>query len=106
MKKRKFRKYHEELIESLKKPAEAAAYLTAALEENDQEVFLLALRDVAEAYGGMGKLSQKTKLNRENLYKMLSKKGNPAFYSLETLLKALGLKFTIQAFPSVRFSVP
>lgn len=98
MKKRKFRKYHEELIESLKNPAEAAAYLTAALEENDQEVFLLALRDVAEAYGGMGKLSQKTKLNRESLYKMLSKKGNPEFYSLETLLKALGLKFTIQVF--------
>jgi len=44
--------YQKDLIEALKNPAEAAAYLNAALEEVDRETFLLALRNVAEANGG------------------------------------------------------
>jgi probable addiction module antidote protein len=40
-------------------------------------VFLLALRNVAEARG-MTKLAARSKLNRESLYKMLSKRGNPS----------------------------
>ncbi len=44
-------KYEDGLKASLIDPHEAAAYLNAALEENDQEVFLLALRDIAEARG-------------------------------------------------------
>lgn len=82
--------YQEELVEDLKDPSEAAAYLNAALEDEDPRVFLSALRDVAEAHGGMTRLSEATKLNRENLYKMLSEKGNPELHSLETLLHALG----------------
>jgi DNA-binding phage protein len=44
--------YQEDLIEDLKDPREAAAYLNAAMEEGDRELFLLALRNVAEAHGG------------------------------------------------------
>lgn len=88
--------YQEELIGDLKDPSEAAAYLSAALEDEDPKVFLLALRDVAEARGGMTKLSEATKLNRENLYKMLSEKGNPELHSLEALLHALGLRLAIE----------
>lgn len=69
--------YQEDLIESLKDPREAAAYLNAAMEDGDRALFLLALRNVAEAHGGMSAVSQKTQLNRESLYRMLSKKGNP-----------------------------
>ena len=43
--------YRRDLIEALKDPKEAAAYLNAALEEGDREVFLLALRNVADANG-------------------------------------------------------
>ena len=90
--------YKEDLIESLKDLDESVEYLNASLEDGDPEVFLLALRDVAEARGGgMTKLSEKTKLNRENLYKILSEKGNPALTSLETLLDALGLRLSIQS---------
>ncbi len=89
--------YQEELIESLKDPEEAAEYLTAALEDGDPEVFLLALRDVAEARGGgMTKLAEKAKLNRENLYRMLSEKGNPELYSLGALLDALGFRLAVK----------
>lgn len=98
--KRKSKKYQESLIESLKNPREAAAYLNAALDDGDEKVFLLALRNVAEAYGGMGKLSESSRLNRENLYRMLSKKGNPELGSLNTLLNSLGLKLSVKIIPS------
>jgi DNA-binding phage protein len=56
--------YHEYLIERLRDPAEALVYLKAALEEKDlPEVFLLALRNVAESRG-FSKLAQDTKLHR------------------------------------------
>ena len=46
--------------------------------------FLLALRDVVEAHGGVGQLAKVAKLNRESLYKLLSKDGNPRLSSLES----------------------
>lgn len=88
--------YQDYLIESLKDCRRAAAYLDAALEENDPELFLLALRNVAEAQGGLLKTSKKTKLNRANLYRMLSKKGNPELFSLESLLEAFGLRLAVE----------
>ena len=88
-------KYETGLKTSLMNPNEAAAYLDAALEENDQEVFLLALRDVAEAHG-FSKVAQDTLLNRENLYRMLSSTGNPQLSSLITLLRSLGLRLAVE----------
>ena len=91
----KSKSYQADLIESLRESREAAEYLNAALEENDPELFLLALRNVAEAQGGMAQLADKTKLNRESLYKMLSERGNPELRSLEALLHALGLRLAV-----------
>lgn len=91
--------YQKDLIESLKDPCEAAAYLNAAIEEGDRAVFLLALRNVAEARGGMTALAEKANLSRESLYKMLSTKGNPEIKSLYTLLHAMGLRLAIEAEP-------
>ena len=88
--------YQEDLIESLKDSREAAAYLNAAMEEGDRVLFLLALRNVAEAHGGMAAVSEKARLNRESLYRMLSKKGNPEIKSIFTLLHSMGLKLTIE----------
>ncbi len=93
---KKITTYQEDLIEALKDPREAAAYLNAAIEEGDRELFLLALRNVAEARGGMTALSRKSKLNRESLYKMLSKNGNPEIKSILMLLQAMGLKLSIE----------
>jgi len=72
------RDYREHLDEVLKDDAEAVAYLNAALAEEDPEVFLLALRDVARTReGGLAGLAEKAQLNREHLYRMLSENGNP-----------------------------
>jgi probable addiction module antidote protein len=88
--------YQEDLIESLKDLREAAAYLNAAMEKGDQALFLLALRNVAEAQGGMAKVAEKAQLNRENLYRMLSKKGNPEIKSIVRLLHSMGLRLTVE----------
>jgi probable addiction module antidote protein len=68
--------------------------LTAALAEEDSAVFLLALRDVADARG-MSTLAAKAQLNRENLYRMLSEHGNPQLDSLTALLDALDLRLAV-----------
>src|ERR1019366_7887866 len=44
--------YRKSLLESLRNPEAAAQYLNACLEDGDAGVFLLALRDVADARGG------------------------------------------------------
>jgi probable addiction module antidote protein len=89
------RRYEDVLDEDLKDPAEAAGYLNACLEDGDPDVFLLALRDVARARGGVGKLAEATELNREHLYRMLSENGNPELRSLEVLLDALGFRLAV-----------
>src|SRR3970040_857299 len=92
----KSRNYQSNLLEALKDPNEAVEYLNAALEDGEPEVFLLALRDVVDSYGGMGKLAASTSLNRENLYRMLSTKGNPEFFSLSTVLDAVGFRLAVE----------
>jgi len=87
--------YHPELIKALRDPREAVEYLNASLEDGDPEVFLLALRDVAEAQGGVAEVAEAAKLNRENLYRMLSNRGNPELRSLDALLHALGFRLAI-----------
>lgn len=98
---RKLRTFKEVLREDLKDPVEARAYLEVALEnyeeDHDIEAFLMALRDVTEAQGGISKLAQKTHLNRQNLYRALSSRGNPKLDTLETILHGLGFKLSIQS---------
>jgi probable addiction module antidote protein len=89
--------YHDYLIRSLKDPKQAEGYLNAALEDGDARIFLIALRNVAEAQGGMGKAAAKSKLNRESLYRMLSKKGNPGLQSLAALLSSLGFRLAVES---------
>ena len=89
--------YQSDLINALKDPLEAQEYLNAALEDGNPEVFLLALRDVAEArLGGIKQLADVTKLNRESLYRMLSFKGNPELKSLSAILSTLGYRLAIE----------
>ncbi|HEU5280801.1 MAG TPA: addiction module antidote protein [Gammaproteobacteria bacterium] len=92
--------YHDQLIESLQDPKEANSYLHIAMEEyhedGDSEALLVALRNIAEAKGGMSKLAQKTHLNRQSLYHVLSKKGNPTLEKLDLILKGLGYRLAIQ----------
>ena len=94
----KTKKYEDSLIESLKDPVEAAAYLTVHIEddsEHAEETFLLALRDVAKAYG-IREVAEKAKLGRESLYKTLSGSVDPKLNTLRNILDSIGLKITIE----------
>ena len=90
--------YHEDLVKRLKDPKRALGYLNACLnqEDFDEGVLLLALRDVAEAHGGLRNLAKRTGLNREHLFKILSKNGNPRLDSLTQLTNALGFRLAFQ----------
>ena len=89
--------YQENLLHELQDPNEAIAYLNAALMDADPRVFLLALRSVIDAQNiDISATAKKAKLNRENLYKMLSKKGNPQFSSLVALINAMNWHLAIQ----------
>jgi probable addiction module antidote protein len=94
--------YRDALLESLRDPDEAAHYLTACLEDGDAGVFLLALRDVAEAHGGIRTVSRSAQLNRESLYRALSKSGNPSLERLSAVLNACGLRLAVHAAAPVR----
>jgi probable addiction module antidote protein len=88
--------YEPSLIEQLKDPAEAAAYLEAVLEDGDQGAIMIALRQVARAQGGLAEVARKAHLTREATYRMLSRSGNPELRSLSAILKATGLRISVK----------
>jgi probable addiction module antidote protein len=88
--------YEPWLIEQLKDPKEAAAYLEAVIEEEDQAAMMLALRQVALAQGGIALIARKARLTREATYKMLSTTGNPELRSLMAILRATGLRIAVR----------
>ena len=83
------------LRKDLRDPEFAAAYLTLAAEEEVPGDFLHALRKVVEAHGGIGSIAKKAKLNRQQLYKTLSRDGNPEFLTLRAMLAAAGFSLTV-----------
>jgi probable addiction module antidote protein len=94
--KKQYRDFKEYLYEKLQEPKEALAYLNAALKDEDDRVFLLALKDVLEARGGdISDLADMTKLDRVNLYRILSLKGNPRWSSIKAIIHALNLNLSV-----------
>jgi probable addiction module antidote protein len=92
---RTYRNHDDYLDKALKDPKEAARYLNAAAEENDQTLILAALAQVAKAQG-LSKTAKKASLSRMGLYKMLSKKGNPEFKTFMGVLSAAGLQMSFR----------
>jgi probable addiction module antidote protein len=89
----------EALIHELRdNPEFAAEYLRTALEnEDDPRVLLIALRRIAESKGGIAKIAKAAGIERESLYRALSAKGNPRLSTLVAVIKAIGLKLTVEA---------
>ncbi len=78
-------------------PEFAAEYLRAALEDDDEPgVLLVALRRIAEARGGIAKVAKAAGIERESLYRALSRRGNPRLSTLVAVTKAVGLKLTVE----------
>ncbi len=97
---RRYKNYEEGLRMRLADPAYAKEYLAIALEEYDEdgniEAFLLAVRDVINAQGGLSKLATYIELSPEKLYKVLSENGTLQFETMGAILHGLGFKFSIE----------
>jgi probable addiction module antidote protein len=92
-KKRIYKNYDELLQERLKDQKLAKAYLNEALQDEDHNVFLIALKDVLAAQGkDVSNLAQKANISRQTFYRMLSQKGNPRWNNIASLIDAMGLQ--------------
>ena len=93
----KDRSHDEAMAELFKEdPAFAAEYLNQLLQDGEPADLLVALRQMAQARGGVRAIAKETELNANQLYRTLSLQGNPELRSLSAVLKALGLRLAVQ----------
>lgn len=93
--------HHEAEVAELRADRELAVeYLKVAMESldnpDDRSAGLLALRTVAEAYGGLGAVATEAGISRESLYRALSPKGNPTLKTLLAVLKTVGMRLSVE----------
>ena len=77
-------------------PAYALQLLNSILEDGDQSELLIALRQIAKAFGGVQAVAEQAHLNPTQLYRTLSADGNPALSSFSAILKAMGMRLSVQ----------
>ncbi len=77
-------------------PSYAVEMLNAILADGDQSELLIALRQMAKAFGGLQKVAEKADLNPTQIYRTLSKDGNPELTSLAAILRAMGLRLAVE----------
>lgn len=89
---------HDEAMAELfeRDPAYALELLNSILEDGEQSELLIALRQMAKAFGGIQAIADKANLNPTQLYRTLSEEGNPALSSLTAILKAMGLRLAVE----------
>ena len=87
--------HRPKLLEWLKDQRNAVAYIEAVLDEGDSKGLMQALRNVAEAQGGIAAVAERAGLSREALYRTLSKSGNPQLMSLNRIPSATGLRLSV-----------
>jgi len=89
---------HDEAMAELfqENPAYALELLNSILEDGEQEELLIALRQLTKAFGGVQSVAEKAHLNPTQLYRTLSPDGNPALSSLSAILRAMGLRLSIE----------
>ena len=98
----KDRKHDEAMADIYREdPVYALQLLNSILEDGDQGELLIALRQMAKAFGGMQAVAEQAHLNPTQLYRTLSPEGNPALSSFSAILKAMGLRLSIQPIPHI-----
>jgi len=83
--------------EYLKTEEDMQLYLEACIEESgDDPAFIIHAFGVIARARNMSQLARDTGLTREGLYKALSPEGNPTFFTVAKVAKALGFKLSVQ----------
>ncbi|MCJ2017887.1 MULTISPECIES: addiction module antidote protein [unclassified Methylobacterium] len=84
-----------DVADHLDTPERIALYIEAVFEDGDPALISAAIGDVARARG-MAHIAAETGRSRESLYRALSEKGNPQLDTLVSVLKAIGLRLSVQ----------
>jgi probable addiction module antidote protein len=75
-----------------------AEYLTAAAEDENPDLLLLAIANVAKARG-MTHVAKAAGLSRESLYKTLAPGAHPRFETIRAVLRALNVSLSLKPPP-------
>ena len=81
-----------DLKKRLKSASYASKYLRIAFGVGDDAGFLLALKNVVDANGGVSAVSRKSEITRQHLHRALKQGGNPTLVTLKAILSAVGLR--------------
>jgi len=77
-------------------PAYAMDLLNEILEDGAMDEAMIVLRQMSQAFGGVGEVAKQAQLNGKSLYRTLSKQGNPQVSTLLAVLKAMGFRLAVQ----------
>lgn len=83
------------MAEHLRSEEEIQLYLNQVLKEDDMDLILSALGDIAKARN-MSRIAREAGVSREGLYKAFSGKGNPTFSTVLKVMRALNLTFEVK----------
>lgn len=86
--------FDDYMVQSMKDPAQAAAYIEAVIELDDPAALLVALRHVAKAHG-MAEVARRANVGDKTLFKALSASGNPTLATVHKVLAAVGLRLSV-----------
>ncbi len=71
-----------------------AEYLSAALADEDPNIFIAAVGHVAKARG-MSTIAEESGLGRESLYKSFAPGAKPRFETVQRVLRSLGVSISV-----------
>ncbi len=83
------------MLQSLTDPQEAAAYIEAAMELDEPDALVIALRQVAKAHS-MAHVARAADMGEKTLFRSLAEGGNPTLATLQKVLHAVGLRLSVQ----------
>ncbi len=86
--------YDDYMGQSLKDPAEAAAYVEAVMELDDPAALLVALRHVATAHG-MAEVARRANVSDMMVFEALSAECNPTLTTVRKVLHTVGLRLSV-----------
>jgi probable addiction module antidote protein len=87
--------FEDYMVESMKDPVQAAAYIEAVIDLEDPAALLVALRHVAKAHG-MAEVARRADVGDKTLFKALSATGNPTLSTVHKVLAAVGLRLSVE----------
>ena len=87
--------FDDYMVQSMKDPVQAAAYIEAVIDLEDPTALLVALRHVAKAHG-MAEVARSADVGDKTLFKALSATGNPTLATVHKVLAAVGLRLSVE----------